>query len=96
MILKPNMALPGLTCPKQPTADEVAEATVRILRRVVPVELPGIVSFWRTERRACLRTSQRDEFEVQVAERGCAVGFDLFLRPRDPAAGPGDMGGQRR
>jgi fructose-bisphosphate aldolase class I len=42
MILKPNMALPGLTCPKQPTADEVAEATIRILRRVVPVELPGI------------------------------------------------------
>jgi len=42
MILKPNMALPGLTCPKQPTADEVAKATVRILRRVVPVELPGI------------------------------------------------------
>ena len=42
MILKPNMALPGLTCPEQPTPDEVAEATVHILRRVVPVALPGI------------------------------------------------------
>ena len=42
MILKPNMALPGLTCPEQPTPHEVAEATVQILRRVVPVALPGI------------------------------------------------------
>ena len=42
MILKPNMVLPGLTCPKQPTADEVADATVGVLRRVVPVALPGI------------------------------------------------------
>ena len=42
MILKPNMALPGLTCPEQPTPDEVAEATVHILRRVVPAAVPGI------------------------------------------------------
>ncbi len=42
MILKPNMVLPGLTCPKQPTADEVADASVDVLRRVVSVALPGI------------------------------------------------------
>ena len=42
MILKPNMALPGLTCPEQPTPYEVAEATVGLLRRVVAPELPGI------------------------------------------------------
>ena len=42
MILKPNMVLPGLTCPKQPTADEVAGATVGVLRRAVPAALPGI------------------------------------------------------
>ena len=42
MIFKPNMVLPGLTCSKQPSADEVAEATVGVLRRVVPVEAAGI------------------------------------------------------
>jgi fructose-bisphosphate aldolase class I len=29
MILKPNMVLPGLTCPKQEAVDEVADATDR-------------------------------------------------------------------
>jgi fructose-bisphosphate aldolase class I len=42
MILKPNMVLPGLASPEQPTAAKVAEATVRVLRRVVPAEVPGI------------------------------------------------------
>ena len=42
MILKANMVLPGLNCPVQPTADEVADATVDSLRRVVPVETAGI------------------------------------------------------
>jgi fructose-bisphosphate aldolase class I len=42
MILKPNMVLPGLTCPKQEAVDEVADATVRCLLRVVPAAVPGI------------------------------------------------------
>jgi fructose-bisphosphate aldolase class I len=42
MILKPNMVLPGLTCPKQVTVDEVADATVKCLLRAVPAAVPGI------------------------------------------------------
>ena len=42
MILKPNMVLPGSTCPKQETVDEVADATVRCLLRAVPAAVPGI------------------------------------------------------
>jgi fructose-bisphosphate aldolase class I len=42
MILKPNMVLPGLTCPKQATVDEVADATVRCLLRAIPAAVPGI------------------------------------------------------
>jgi fructose-bisphosphate aldolase, class I len=42
MILKPNMVLPGMASNERPTAGEVAEATVRVLRRVVPIEVPGI------------------------------------------------------
>ena len=42
MILKPNMVLPGLTCAKQETVEEVADATVECLLRVVPAAVPGI------------------------------------------------------
>ena len=42
MILKPNMVVPGLTCPKQETVDEVADATVWCLLRAVPAAVPGI------------------------------------------------------
>ena len=42
MILKPNMVLPGLTCPRQDAVDEVADATVKCLLRAVPAAVPGI------------------------------------------------------
>jgi fructose-bisphosphate aldolase class I len=42
MILKPNMVVPGLTCPKQESVDEVADATVKCLLRAVPAAVPGI------------------------------------------------------
>jgi fructose-bisphosphate aldolase class I len=42
MILKPNMVLPGLDCPKQESVDEVADATVKTLLRTVPAAVPGI------------------------------------------------------
>lgn len=43
MILKPNMVLPGLTCPRQTTVEEVADATVGCLLRSVPAAVPGVV-----------------------------------------------------
>lgn len=42
MILKPNMVVPGLECPKQNSVDEVADATVTCFRRTVPAAVPGI------------------------------------------------------
>jgi len=42
MILKASMVLPGLTCQKQNTVEEVAEATVKCLLRTVPAAVPGI------------------------------------------------------
>jgi len=42
LILKPNMVLPGLSCAKQETVDEVADATVRCLLRAVPAAVSGI------------------------------------------------------
>ena len=42
IILKPNMVLPGLTCPQQASVEEVADATVQCLLRSVPAAVPGI------------------------------------------------------
>ena len=42
MILKPNMVLPGLISATEATVDEVADATVNSLLRVVPAAVPGI------------------------------------------------------
>ncbi len=42
IILKPNMVLPGSTCPTQEPVDEVADATVRCLLRAVPAAVPGV------------------------------------------------------
>ncbi|MDP9088756.1 MAG: fructose-bisphosphate aldolase class I [Pseudomonadota bacterium] len=42
MILKPNMVIPGKKSADQATAERIAEATVRILKRQVPAAVPGI------------------------------------------------------
>ena len=42
-LLKPNMIVTGKGCPVQAGVAQVAEATVRILARVVPPAVPGIV-----------------------------------------------------
>jgi fructose-bisphosphate aldolase class I len=42
MILKPNMILPGTESKERPTLAEVAEATLRVLRRAVPAAVPGV------------------------------------------------------
>ncbi|AUX30305.1 MULTISPECIES: class I fructose-bisphosphate aldolase [Sorangium] len=41
-ILKPNMVVPGLSCPRQETVEEVADATVETLLRAAPAAVPGI------------------------------------------------------
>ncbi|HUR85273.1 MAG TPA: class I fructose-bisphosphate aldolase [Solirubrobacteraceae bacterium] len=43
MLLKPNMVLAGYECADQPGDEEVAERTLRCLRRHVPAAVPGIV-----------------------------------------------------
>lgn len=43
MLLKPNMVISGMKCSKQASVQEVAEATLRCLRRYVPAAVPGIV-----------------------------------------------------
>ncbi|ROH90982.1 fructose-bisphosphate aldolase class I [Stagnimonas aquatica] len=42
IVLKPNMVVPGIKCPEQASVQEVAEATLRVLKRRVPIAVPGI------------------------------------------------------
>src|SRR5579871_1593906 len=42
MVLKPNMVISGKKCAQQASAEQVAEATVRTLKRQVPAAVPGI------------------------------------------------------
>jgi fructose-bisphosphate aldolase class I len=42
IVLKPNMVVPGMKCPVQNSVQDVAEATLRVLKRRVPIAVPGI------------------------------------------------------
>ena len=42
-VLKPSMVISGKDCPRQAGVEEVAERTVRILKRAVPAAVAGIV-----------------------------------------------------
>jgi fructose-bisphosphate aldolase class I len=41
-VLKPNMVISGMKCPKRASWEEVAERTVKVLKRCVPPAVPGI------------------------------------------------------
>jgi fructose-bisphosphate aldolase class I len=59
MILKPNMILPGNSCPRQVDVEQVAQATVHCLLRSVPAAVAGIafLSGGQTGEQACARLS---------------------------------------
>jgi fructose-bisphosphate aldolase class I len=42
MILKPSMVISGKSCPQKASVEEVAKATIRVLRRTVPAAVPSI------------------------------------------------------
>ncbi len=42
MVLKPNMVISGKKCAQQASAEQVAELTVRCLKRHVPAAVPGV------------------------------------------------------
>ena len=68
MILKPNMVLPGLACPKQEAVDEVADATVRCLLRTVPAAVPG-VAFLSGGQSAELASARLNAMNVRFKSR---------------------------
>lgn len=85
MILKPNMVLPGLTCPKQETVDEVADATVKCLLRAVPAAVPGI-AFLSGGQSGELASARLNAMNVRFKSRlPWAVGFSFARAIQQPA-----------
>jgi fructose-bisphosphate aldolase class I len=85
MILKPNMVLPGLTCPKQATVDKVADATVRCLLRAVPAAVPGI-AFLSGGQSAELASARLNAMNVRFKSRlPWALAFSFARAIQQPA-----------
>ena len=43
MILKPNMVISGMLCSQQASVEQVARATLHVLKEMVPAAVPGIM-----------------------------------------------------
>ena len=85
MILKPNMVLPGLTCPKQETVDAVADATVGCLLRAVPAAVPGI-AFLSGGQSAELASARLNAMNVRFRSRmPWALAFSFGRAIQQPA-----------
>jgi fructose-bisphosphate aldolase class I len=85
MILKPNMVLPGLECPKQNSVDEVADATVRCLLRAIPAAVPGI-AFLSGGQSAELASARLNAMNVRFKSRlPWAVAFSFARAIQQPA-----------
>src|SRR5664280_99974 len=85
MILKPNMVLPGLTCPKQEEVDEVADATVRCLLRAVPAAVPGI-AFLSGGQSGELASARLNAMNVRFkSQLPWALGFSFARAIQQPA-----------
>ncbi len=85
MILKPNMVLPGSTCPQQAAVDEVADATVMCLARAVPAAVPGI-AFLSGGQSAELASTRLNAINVRFKARlPWALAFSFARAIQQPA-----------
>jgi fructose-bisphosphate aldolase class I len=85
MILKPNMVLPGLSCPEQESVDDVADATVNCLMQVVPAAVPGI-AFLSGGQSAELASARLNAMNVRFKSRlPWALAFSFARAIQQPA-----------
>src|SRR5665648_220047 len=85
MILKPNMVLPGSTCPKQAPVAEVADAAVRCLLRAVPAAVPAI-AFLSGGQSAELASARLNAMNVRFKSRSpWALTFSFARAIQQPA-----------
>ena len=85
MILKPNMVLPGLTSPTQPTLEEAADATVNCFLRTVPAAVPAI-AFLSGGQPAELASARLNAMNVRFRSRmPWALAFSFSRAIQQPA-----------
>ena len=85
MLLKPNMVVPGLACPRQATADEIADATIACFRRAVPAAVAGI-AFLSGGQSAQDATARLNAMNARFAGRlPWPVAFSFARAIQDPA-----------
>ncbi|MDQ6671791.1 MAG: fructose-bisphosphate aldolase class I [Chloroflexota bacterium] len=85
LILKPNMVLPGLTCPNQSAVDDVADATLKCLLRAVPAAVAGI-AFLSGGQSAELASVRLNAMQVRFRSRlPWAVAFSFARAIQQPA-----------
>lgn len=85
LILKPNMVLPGSTCAKQVSVDEVADATVHGFLRAVPAAVPGI-AFLSGGQSGELASARLNAMNVRFkSRRPWALAFSFARAIQQPA-----------
>jgi fructose-bisphosphate aldolase class I len=84
MLLKPNMVVAGKECPYQASVDKVATATLRCLRRHVPVAVPGIV-FLSGGQSARLATAHLNAINRLPDPKPWIISFSYGRALQDPA-----------
>jgi fructose-bisphosphate aldolase class I len=84
MLLKPNMVIAGKESPRPASVQEVATATLRCLRRHVPVAVPGIVflSGGQSDR---LATAHLDAINRLPEAKPWKISFSYGRALQDPA-----------
>ncbi len=82
MVLKPNMAVPGAQSPRRASVEEVAEATLRCLRRTVPAAVPGI-AFLSGGQSPELATAHLDAIN-RLGQQPWALTFSFARALQDP------------
>jgi fructose-bisphosphate aldolase, class I len=88
MILKPNMVVPGLACAQQAPVEDVADATVASLLRVVPAAVPGIafLSGGQTAELASARLNAMNvSFKASARQAPWALTFSFSRALQQPA-----------
>ncbi len=85
IVLKPNMVLPGLTCPQQVSDEAIADATVQCLLRNVPAAVPGI-AFLSGGQSAELASARLNAMNVRFKSRvPWALSFSYGRALQQPA-----------
>ncbi len=84
MLLKPSMIIAGGECPRQASAQEVATATLRCLRRHVPAAVPGIV-FLSGGQSGRMATAHLNAINRLPGAKPWKIGFSYGRALQDPA-----------